>query len=764
MPSPKSPVILAANDQPARAPLASWYAQGPSDGFGDRLLMFDNAKTGPLELLRVRPDFAAVPGFEIALRTRFDRLASFNNRGFAQARVVKHLEQGEGLTVVSNHVAGTRLSELFLATRPHPGMHPASVRAVFGDLVSSIADLHRQGRDIGHGAIAPERIVLTSERHLVVTDYVFGDALQRVKLPMERLWGEFGVVVTEDGGCQALDQRCDVVQLGLLMLSLVLGRHVSPGEYPRQLSNLLQEFTTASDRRARDVTPTLKTWLEQALDPSGFKNAVEAERAMAEPQALPRSFNVKAIDARLEDRREQPAPTPKPRAATPEPIAGPVPPAAAATRPIAPAPGAAPAGAEDGKAAADAPLAAPPAPTTLVPDIILENTSEELEPGLERELSLLRESVLDVEVKSPVVIVPPAEPVLEPPVEESANQAAFPGSILSAPSRPSTTPLRESVPRPEFASHPPLLLHRPDDEGAPAPFEPATAAQPGAEAPTSARDMFGLRAPRAIEQPAWKPVDDRASWEPPEPPPPPTSMFRWVAIALGILVLVQGAIIFRLATGGGEEPVPPPRAEAPAAVTERTAPARQGGSDSATTAATASAPSALPDAHDPPPTDAPSAAVAITRPAAAVARTPSAAGEGRTGTVRVVSPIALQVLAGDRAVGSTSEPFALAPGSHELTLVNDALNFRTQQTVRVTENRTVSVSIAPPPGAISVNASPWAQIWIDGRQVGETPLANISVPIGEHEVVFRHPQFGERRQKVLVQAGSMARASVIFTP
>lgn len=106
----------------------------------------------------------------------------------------------------------------------------------------------------------------------------------------------------------------------------------------------------------------------------------------------------------------------------------------------------------------------------------------------------------------------------------------------------------------------------------------------------------------------------------------------------------------------------------------------------------------------------------------------------------------------------------LSPGSYELTLLNDALNFRTRQTVRVTADRTVSLSVAPPPGAISVNASPWAQVWIDGKQVGETPLANISVPIGEHDVVFRHPQFGERRQKILVQAGTMARASVTFTP
>ncbi|HWW82774.1 MAG TPA: hypothetical protein VNZ26_04180, partial [Vicinamibacterales bacterium] len=62
-------------DGEPRQPLASWYAQGRSDGIGDRLLMFDNTSAASLELLRFRPEFAAAPGFESALRERVARLA-----------------------------------------------------------------------------------------------------------------------------------------------------------------------------------------------------------------------------------------------------------------------------------------------------------------------------------------------------------------------------------------------------------------------------------------------------------------------------------------------------------------------------------------------------------------------------------------------------------------------------------------------------------------------------------------------------------------
>src|ERR1051325_5129367 len=41
--------------------LASWYTPGRSDGFGDRLLMFDNTDAVSLELLRFRCDLAVSP-------------------------------------------------------------------------------------------------------------------------------------------------------------------------------------------------------------------------------------------------------------------------------------------------------------------------------------------------------------------------------------------------------------------------------------------------------------------------------------------------------------------------------------------------------------------------------------------------------------------------------------------------------------------------------------------------------------------------------
>jgi hypothetical protein len=63
-------------------------------------------------------------------------------------------------------------------------------------------------------------------------------------------------------------------------------------------------------------------------------------------------------------------------------------------------------------------------------------------------------------------------------------------------------------------------------------------------------------------------------------------------------------------------------------------------------------------------------------------------------------------------------------------------------------------------GTVNINAMPWAEVWLDGRDLGQTPLGNVQIPIGSRELVFRHPDLGERRATVLVTLKEPARISV----
>jgi hypothetical protein len=61
---------------------------------------------------------------------------------------------------------------------------------------------------------------------------------------------------------------------------------------------------------------------------------------------------------------------------------------------------------------------------------------------------------------------------------------------------------------------------------------------------------------------------------------------------------------------------------------------------------------------------------------------------------------------------------------------------------------------------MAINAIPWAEVLVDNKRVGETPLSNITVPIGAHEVLFRHPELGERRMSVTVSVGEPLKVGV----
>ncbi len=240
----------------------------------------------------------------------------------------------------------------------------------------------------------------------------------------------------------------------------------------------------------------------------------------------------------------------------------------------------------------------------------------------------------------------------------------------------------------------------------------------------------------------------------------PTTI-RIALAGVTVVVLVVLLIVFKPFSSGttlppvqtvtqtAPPPVPTPAVPEPTFVGPMPDPVRMAGLAAsvpdAPAAATAkpaeSTPAALPPAAEPP--------------------TP-AAPTGRFGGVRITSPIEFQVFENGNLVGSTTGPIAVMDGNHTFDLVNEMLGYRTRQTVNVKPGQMSAVSITVPNGRVSINAVPWAEVWVDGKSVGQTPIANLSLPIGPHEIVFRHPQFPDQRQTWMVKAEGTTMVSAKF--
>jgi len=641
-------------DRPGAAAtgLASWYVPGHADGFGDRLLMFDNTSTPSLELLRLRHDLTDAAGFEQALRDRVQQLSAFRHDTFSTVRAVQHLDEGNTLALVSEHVPGQRLSETF-DQRPRKGLSPAIVTWLLRELTPALAVLQNESGGMSHGALTPDRIVLTPEGRLCVVEHVLGSALLSLKRAPATLWRDFSIFAPADEqGFARLDAGTDVAQLAAVALSMLLARPIALQDFQHRVPALLDEFSemVSSPGLLHHVSP-LRQWLERALDVngSGYRSAADAQ------------YDVHQLPSH-----------------------------------------------EDGVTAA---------------------------------------------VASPRLQLP-APPPYSRPVTGKSHDA-----------EPSLRPALRSVPRPEESRLPaqdrePLEAF-PSEVNELASPPPAMAAMTPAE-PTFVRQrpaLPGNAAEKTVPQLTPLPADTRI----PRAPAPPSERGRsWLVAAMALAIVAQTAVIGILVTR--HAPVNPTpvviESSQPGDVVVvngrdagRTPLQLNVGDDikSVLVKSSASAGVALTG------TDTPSA-----KPDAVKGTTDVAPTRANFGGLRLKSPFEVKVFEGNEALGSSSGTITLSPGVHQLDLVNNELDYRGHETVTVKAGQVARVTTTPPEGLISINAQPWANVSIDKKDVGETPLANVKVALGEHELVFRHPTLGERRQTVVVKAGAPTRVSVKF--
>ena len=134
------------------------------------------------------------------------------------------------------------------------------------------------------------------------------------------------------------------------------------------------------------------------------------------------------------------------------------------------------------------------------------------------------------------------------------------------------------------------------------------------------------------------------------------------------------------------------------------------------------------------------------------------------GWLSLTAPFDVEIVEHEDVLGTSgTNRIMLAAGRHDLVFMNRSLGFEESRKIEVTAGKTIAVRVEPPKVSVSVNARPWAEIVVDGASAGQTPIANLLVTVGPHEMVFRHPQFGERKQTVMVTAKGPNRIAADLT-
>jgi len=788
-----------------------------------------------------------VPSFEFALRERVSRLAGFRHACYAGVRSVERLKNPPtSLVLVSDVTEGVRLSDLLVfAEQSTVPLDIDAALCLLRQIVPAVAMLHEEAPDVAHGAIAPERIVVTPKARIVMVEHTLGAALNELQFARERYWKELRVALPGTTGPVAFSHRTDMAQVGAVALALINGRPLSDEETSSRLADVVSSSWAISARGGLEPLPAgLRAWLMRALqlDPrESFESAIEAqedlERVLGDSDYMAAPSTLEAFMKHYQSERHDahdsgpPEPAPAP---APAPMSGPTP-------IYIPQP--APARRDDHDPIARAPEASP------------LRSLDSLWPA---ERSAGPPPHLEKSVESPVVPAALASPVVKPapapaPAPPSSSSAVKPAERTPEPVRHVEPPMAKHVEPPAAKFDPPAPKFDPPapkfDPPAPKYDPPAAKYDPLAPKYDPPAPRYDPPAPKYVDTPVKRHADPPSSARHVAPPldlphkthdiPPAkrsSGAKRWPMLAAAA-VLVAAAVSLpaarRLVSGGGSSQVEgtlvvntnPPGARLFVDGVERGA--------TPLTVALKPGPHSLEVRGDGAPRlmpvtitagqqitqylELPKVTSAVgqlhvrTEPAGArvsvdgLARgtspvtiaeltpgehsvvlesdfgsvkqtvtieagitgslvVPLSAPEGgapAAGWVTVTSPAEVQLFENKRLLGSSqSDRLMVSAGRHEIELVNEALGYRTSRTVQVSPGKVTPVKVDFPKGTIAINAQPWAEVWVDGEKIGETPIGNLQLTIGTHDVLFRHPDLGEQRHKATISLTAPARLSV----
>ncbi|HEX8029216.1 MAG TPA: PEGA domain-containing protein, partial [Vicinamibacterales bacterium] len=321
-----------------------------ADGLGRRTRGIDAETGDEVERLDLAPELVENASFVAALAERVARFASVRHASYVHVRRLDRPSE-DRLELVSDLTPGWRLSELLeVATLDQSPLDVAAVIGLLRQLMPAVALYSRHNRDAAIGALGPERLIVTPQARLVIAEHAFGPALEKLNLDRETRWRSLRVAIPASPEGPRVNQRTDAHGIGMVALSLLLGRVLTPDEYPGKITALVEGLSEYRDGQSSPLSASFAAWLKRALqieERTGFKSPSEAQLAFESVLASDRSYVTSSTKLEewvaktggvIDAQRRPPTPEPEPIPVLPDPVVPEAAPAVAADVPEPPRP------------------------------------------------------------------------------------------------------------------------------------------------------------------------------------------------------------------------------------------------------------------------------------------------------------------------------------------------------------------------------------------------------------------------------------------
>ncbi len=236
-----------------------------TDGFGHRTNGIDAETGDEVELLEFAPEIVEHTGFVTALGERVARFSSVRHASYVHVRRLDR-PSADRLQLVSDLTQGWRLSEMLEeSAAANIPIDITVVIALLRQLLPAVALFGRHNRDAAIGAISAHRLIVTPQSRLVIAEHTFGPAIEKLNLGRDKLWRDFRVSMPPSAGLPRANQRADAMGVGVVALTLLLGRALDVDEFPGQLQDLVDGAQEYRDGQTSPLSSAFSNWLKRAL-------------------------------------------------------------------------------------------------------------------------------------------------------------------------------------------------------------------------------------------------------------------------------------------------------------------------------------------------------------------------------------------------------------------------------------------------------------------------------------------------------------------